>query len=408
MTQFPVSAVLVAWMNRWGQEASILPTILIALALYPFAKSPQRYSRFLRLGLILGVGIIAFAAQISFRSHIKNDFLSFRTGAACVGVKDFYGQSSDSGTRESLEQNQFPMHFVRLPFYAAMLYPLAKLSYSTGYVLWQTFSLVSFLAVSLAWPGHRAVVALSCAWSLPVAIALVRGQDIGLLLLIASLSVLFFNRQRWALSGAALAFLAIKWNLVITLPLLLIRPGYRRLWTAFSLTAVALVAISFAVAGWHWPEHYFRVLLLADVSPHPGNMPNLWGALRPWPWFPWTAGIAALAAIVLDWIVVSSEESLEGKMAATLVSGILIVPHVYSYDCAILIPFLISVAYQTSRRDLRYVSLLLLAPTTYATLWSPIWHFIPALMLMVFLILLAMDSRKTDCESDRDLAVSQA
>jgi hypothetical protein len=81
-------------------------------------------------------------------------------------------------------------------------------------------------------------------------------------------------------------------------------------------------------------------------------------------------------------------------MAATLVSSILLSPHAYVYDCAVLIPFLVAVAYQTTRTGLRYMSILLLTPALYALLSLPGCYFIPSAALLVFLIVLAIDASR--------------
>jgi hypothetical protein len=121
-------------------------------------------------------------------------------------------------------------------------------------------------------------------------------------------------------------------------------------------------------------------------------MPNLRGLIQHAPYFPYVAAVTAVAVLLLDWMVVKSSCTLEYKMAATLVSSILLSPHAYLYDCAVLIPFLVAVAYQTTRTGLRYISILLLTPVLYALLSLPGCYFIPSAALLLFLIVLAIDA----------------
>lgn len=372
-------------------EQGLLAALISAGLIYPIVKSPRRYSRLLPIAILTGLAFMTIATRVAFHSYIKNDFLQFRTGATYAGSKDFYNESSRAATQESLQQNQFPMPFVRLPFYALLLYPISILKYETSYILWQLFSVSTFVAASFFWRSIRGVVVLACVWSFPVAVALVRGQDIGLLLLLMSFAVFLFHKQRFWLSGAMFALLAIKWNIVLTLPLLIVgtrRPGLRG---GFAAGILLLVAISFAVAGTNWPAEYFRIIMSPEVSPHIKVMPNLAGLVGGLPLFPWSTLLGTLVVLALDWAVVRGNVTMEYKVAATLASSILITPHVYSYDCALLIPLLVAVAYQTGRRDLRYVSVLLLTPTVYALLSSPRWHFIPSLIFLWFLVLVAID-----------------
>jgi hypothetical protein len=273
-----------------------------------------------------------------------------------------------------------------------LLHPLAKMSYETSYILWQICSVLSLLATSLVWRPYRAAVALSCAWSLPVAFVLTRGQDVGLLLLLLSLAAALAHYQKPGLSGGVLAMCAIKWNIVLTLPILVWKHRSQRFRVAFLIVVLVLLALSFVVAGLDWPAEYIRLIFSPELSPHGREMPNLRGLFHGAPGFPYVVSAVALAVLLLDWIVVKSTCTLEYKMAATVVSSILLSPHAYCYDCAILIPFLVAVAYQTSRIELRYISLLLLAPAFYALLLLPAWHFIPSAALLLFLIVLAIDA----------------
>jgi|ERR1039458_4051151 hypothetical protein len=111
-----------------------------------FVSSPGKYERLMPLATILGILALAFGTLVVFQSGTpRNDFLQFYVGAGTLGAHDFYGTAAAQATRESLSQDQFPMAFVRLPFFAWLLRPLTRLSYHTAYVIWQTSSGRQFL-----------------------------------------------------------------------------------------------------------------------------------------------------------------------------------------------------------------------------------------------------------------------
>src|SRR6516225_8760374 len=164
-----------AWVPPRILAAELLSGLGTALGVALVAKSPRKYVRYLPLAIIGGLVFLGAALRSSLRSsNPKNDF---------------YGESSRAASEESRRQGQFPMPFVRLPFYALLLYPLARMRYATAYILWQAGSVLSLLAGSLVWRPYRASVALGCAWSLPIAMVLIRGQDVSLMFLVLSLAV---------------------------------------------------------------------------------------------------------------------------------------------------------------------------------------------------------------------------
>jgi hypothetical protein len=385
------------WLPPRSLAAELLSALGTALGIALVAKSPRKYVRYLPFAILGGLVFLGAALRSSLRSNNpKNDFLPFYVVAKYVGAKDFYAESSRAASEESLQQGQIPMPFVRLPFYALLLYPLARMKYATAYILWQIGSVLSLLAGSLLWRPYRASVALGCAWSLPIAMVLIRGQDVSLMFLLLSLAVALAYDEKPGLSGGMLAMCAIKWNIVLTLPLLVVKHQSPRFRAGFGLVVLVLIALSFLVAGIDWPGKYIQLILLPEVSPHASQMPNLRGLIQHAPFFPYVAAVMASAVLLLDWMVVKSTCTLEYKMAATLVSSILLSPHAYVYDCAVLIPFLVAVAYQTSRTGLRYISILLLTPALYALLSLPGCYFIPSAALLLFLIVLAIDATRKE------------
>lgn len=382
---------------------NLLPVIASAIVVWRFLRNPRRYRRLLLPVVVAGIVVMGVMLWEPFHLHIRNDFLQFYTGAKYVGSTNFYRESAEDAYRLSLEQRQHPTPYVRLPFYAVFLRPFASLPYDTAYVLWQILVISSFLITAFLWRQYQSVVLLACAVSLPVGMSLVRGQDLGFIVLLLSASVVLFYARKPLLSGAFLALCASKWNIVVTLPLLIVTSKDRRLCLGFFGAGLALLAASFAAAGPNWPSQYIELLRLPVISPERNSMPNLEAMLSAVPGSFWTTLVFAIVVLFFNWMIVRGRASFEQKMLATLITSILVCPHVYAYDCAILIPFLVATAYQTDRWLVRYVSVLLLSPALYAVVWSPTWYFLTPLTLLWLLVLLA--SGASEVQGPQDFAL---
>jgi hypothetical protein len=231
----------------------------------------------------------------------------------------------------------------------------------------------------------------------PIAVTLVRGQDIGFVLLLLSLAVRFMDEDWLVAGGAIFALCTIKWNLLLVLPLFLVRFRSFRLWSGFLGSVVVLTCLSFAVAGRQWPGEYFRLLQNPAWSPHVEVMPNLRGLVAGWFWQNRLQASLAVCVAGFDLVIVARSKSREYAMAATCAAGLLLTPHAYVYDCAVLIPFLVAVGYETSRLVVRYLAVLLLTPAFALLLWSQNWHTVSQGALVALLAAMAWDQWKGPC-----------
>jgi hypothetical protein len=363
-----------------------------------FVSSPGKYERLMPLATILGILALAFGTRVVFLSGTpRNDFLPFYVGAGTLGAHSFYGTAAAQATRESLSQDQFPVAFVRLPFYAWLLRPLTRLSYHTAYVIWQSLSAASFIAAVLLRRSHRLAVAVAFAWSIPLAVAWVRGQDIGFILLALTLAMFLLETGCPGASGAVISLCAMKWNLFLTLPFFLLRFRSTRFLSGFFIGMLIILVVSFAVAGVSWPGEYLRLLQNPELSPHVDGMPNLRGLFSWIPrhsYFVTTYVLATIGVVILNGFVVFRTASREYAMAATCISGLFITPHAYPYDCALLIPSLVALAFKTGSLTVRYLATLVLTPVFSLLLWSHTWHTFSQCALLALLLAMALEQRK--------------
>ena len=367
-----------------------------------FVSNPGKYERLMPLATILGILALVFGTRVVFLSGMpKNDFLQFYAGAGSLGAHDLYATAAAQATRESLSQNQFPMAFVRLPFYAWLLRPLTWLGYHTAYVIWQSLSAVSFIAAVLLRRSHRLAVAVAFAWSIPLAVTWVRGQDTGFILLALTLAMFLLETGWPGAGGFVISFCAMKWNLFLTLPIFLLRFRSPRFLSGFLIGALIILLVSFAVAGVSWPVEYLRLLQQPELSPHVEGMPNLRGLFSGIPrhfYFVITYALATIGIVILNWFVVFRTTSREYAMAATCISGLLITPHAYPYDCAILIPSLVALGFKTCSLSVRYLAILALTPVFSLLLWSRTWHALSQCALVALLLAIALEQKNAVSE----------
>jgi hypothetical protein len=221
---------------------------------------------------------------------------------------------------------------VRPPFFAAAFWPLAQLPFGVASALWMAMLLGAAIGFVWLWPDRMAA-AMACCWSAGLAACLVSAQDPPLILLWLAIA-LRIRKAHPFLAGMLFALCAAKFHIFVFLPVLLWR---HKLWRGFLAGGIALIAMSFAAAGWHWPAQYITALTQDIVSPGVQNMANLRGLFVSWPHAgAWEIG-ASLAIAIAVLAVVWKADFLHG-LTVVLLGGILVSHHAYVQDCALLIP----------------------------------------------------------------------
>ena len=106
------------------------------------------------------------------------------------------------------------------------------------------------------------------AFSLPLAFALVNGQDTPLPRGNSGASVsVWMRRGRDVVAGAVLSLCAIKFHMFLLLPVVLL---VHRRWQVLKgglIGGLILLAISFLSEGVRWPMQYARLLLSSELDP---------------------------------------------------------------------------------------------------------------------------------------------
>ena len=286
------------------------------------------------------------ASRLSTRERIVlgvNDFMSFYAAGRLCGSRDLYNPAA-TFKQEMMATGYFEPNtpMVRLPYFALIMSPLARLPYRTAYGIFQALSILSVIAVVLmqATLTGRIRAILAILMSYPLLLAICLAQDITFVMLLLVLVMRFWNSKP-SLAGVALAICTVKYHLLLFMPLVLLLHWRPRLAKSFAITLISLTVASFAVAGVGWPVHYVNQLRSPwDVPIHMPNIRALvLGTAHPVLYGIVLSGMVAITVIVG---LIRCRGNFPLCVSIALSGSILVSPHVFVQDCAILIPSLLA------------------------------------------------------------------
>jgi hypothetical protein len=320
------------------------------------------------LAMAIADGIALWEQRTQIRAGY-GDFSALYTAASLLRQgegKLLYNLRRQWGEQQKFAPNiairQGPLPFMRPPFEALLLLPLAYFSYPVAlaiwsvaklFLLWLTARLLPrpdpFSRIYPAW-----LEAVLCLGLFPIFLDLVQGQDAILLLFIVAVT---FNRLQLgkdAVAGIILALGLFKFHLVAPIAIMIWLAGRRRILAGFLPGTVALVMISCLISGVSVLSTYPVYLLTLNRATGVGviaaqTMPNLRGLLTPFlgrPPYPdailWLLLSAAVAAVILTawlWrpIINSGFTGFALGYFLVLLTAIMTSFYAYSYDMTMLI-----------------------------------------------------------------------
>jgi len=308
-------------------------------------------------------------------SVCTTDFSAFYAGGKLAGTPQTYSPDAVFAVQDrAMGCHMQNLIFIKPPFYAVLMWPLAQLPFMTALVIWRVLGLAAMGVFLWLWPGDKLASTAGCVWFLPVATSFNMGQDAAFVLAAAMGACLLLRAGRPFLAGVLFGLCAIKFHLFLLLPLLIF---HRRLWRAAlgGLSVVAIfLAISFAAYGPGWPRLYGAALNDPRLNPYPWNMVNLNGLFHYQP--QWAIPASVLVAL-LCWRLIAAGK-LELALAAVLAGGILIAPHNTISDGVLFLPLLFW-SRQWTFAPAR-------ACATFAL--TPFYAFLPSGTLQVLIVLL--------------------
>jgi hypothetical protein len=292
--------------------------------------------------VLIAIGGIAFWGWRFFTMPrdvrvCTTDFSAFYAGGRLAGTPETYSPDAVLAVEDQAVGCHTPnLIFIKPPFYAVLMWPLAQLPFGAAIAIWRVLCLAALGVFLWLWPGDRLAHIAGTAWFLPAATSFNTGQDVAFVLAAVAAAALLLHRGRPFTAGVLFGICGIKFHLLLLLPLLIL---HRRLWrTAAGIAATGAVfaAISFAAYGWNWPKLYRAALADPRLNPYPWNMLNFNGLFHYHA--EWAIPFAIVTALIC-WYGIAAGK-LELGLAAMLAGGTLIAPHNTISDGVLFLPLL--------------------------------------------------------------------
>jgi hypothetical protein len=302
----------------------------------------------------------------------EHDFLNLYTGAS-LALEGRFPELYDVDTQLRREQQIVPstqelIPFVRPPFYALLISPLALLPFRTAFWVWLVFQVLLAL-VCIGWGCRRfgPDAVFFASMYAPLAMSIPHGQDALVMLAVLIASFALAERGRPA-AGAVLSLGLIKFHLFVLWPVLLAVQKRWRMLGYLALGGGILVATSVLLSGTRGLLLYGDLLTrkdLAHLLPAPEKNANLIGVLLNFGLEP-TALYGVLAVLTVCVAVAGVMRAPLWTLFAIATSGsMLVVPHTYGYDATMLLLPIWCGMFLSSRWLTRVVSATLCLPVVF-------------------------------------------
>ena len=317
-----------------------------------------------------------------------NDFLQLYAGSRLVGTPQLYdAESAWRIHRQAVGYFLPSVVYTRPPFYAWLLRPLGRLPYRQAY--W-TFMALNFAAMGwFCWRffrRHPAAAFLAACFP-PLYVAVLVGNDVGLVLGLLGGAVALMEKKRDFAAGLLLSLCAIKFHLFLLLPAALWILGRRRVVAGGAAGGALLTALSFFAQGLAWPRQYLAILRSPTVHPLIERMPNLHGLmlnLLPAYELPATAAASLCVAAAVLWLISRDPRDWKTGLAFTLIGGLLLSWHSYTQDAALLLLVLALLQQSRTTAAVKLPLAIAFLPLTFWMVSSPApWPTLPAVLMLL-------------------------
>ena len=362
----------------------------------------------LPLGTLVFVVVLSIfwvvQGALTYQRARHHDFLSFYTGATLVRqaqAEELYDLDAQRLIQKSLAPaNEDVIPFIRPSYYALILAPLSVLPFGAAFWAWIVFQTV-LLFGCWAWAGRYFGwdAMIFGAIYFPTAAGVTNAQDCVFLLAIGIGAYLLAERKRDYWSGLVLGLRLIKFHLFFLLPVVVLIQKRFRIFAGYCTAGIVALGVFLVLGGFGGVEKYASLLRRDDLewlSPAPELMINIQSVAANLglhsPWAP-ALLIALVAAIT---VFGARQVSLWRWLSVALLGSVLITPHAYAYDAAILLLPIWLVLFRSDNPILRVIAATLAVPLPFLSfLFGPPWTVIPALTIFAFLCILAWDNHRT-------------
>ncbi len=291
----------------------------------------------------VGIGLLFAQWRVGDRTTTcSSDFLNLYTGGKLAFSGHIYSGSAEARVQNEALGCQGYSQFLRLPYLAGLLWPLAQLPFREALVVWRCLCVAAILSLAWLWPGPRWHALAVCVWSFPLMVALAYGQDVPIVLLAAGSGIVLLGRKCDFRAGLCLSLGAAKPHLFVVLVLLILVQRRWRAVLGLAAGGVAIIGANFLAGGLRWPVDFWNTVTGPWANPHASNMINLHGMISAFnaPW--WLEPVLAVAFLVpIAWACLQAPPPM--SFALALAGGVLVGFHSYLYDLVFSIPLLLTV-----------------------------------------------------------------
>ena len=331
----------------------------------------------------------------------KHDFLNLYTGASLALEGNFADLHSPqvqfARERQFVPELPTLVPFVRPPFYALLLAPLALVPFGIAFWVWlalQSTLLFGCWAWALSRWGPDALI--FGALYLPTALGIASGQDCVLMLAILIATYALAEKGNNFASGAALGLGLIKFHLFLLWPLaLLIQRRWRMLLGACATVAVECL-LSLWLSGWNGIVEYFQLLRNKNIerlSPSPELMIDVHGMALNFGLDSLVFRGLLVGAVILLVAAACWRAPLWQWIAAASAGSLLVPPHVYGYDAGLLLLSIWLAIFMSAVKLTRIAALLICTPIPFLmNLAGTPWAAATPVALLLFLLSLQRKS----------------
>lgn len=301
---------------------------------------------------LFGAAFFAFGVIPAFLAY-PGDWGRFWAGGATVGTSALLDKNEHLAFQAAHGTSLGPWTYP--PAFAWAFFPISHLSVTEGYVLnfFLTLCFVSLsgwiLAAVFGFQRWFGVIA-ALAWEPAMYVADV-GQTSGVWLLLISVAVAAAARRSAPLLGGSVGLLLLKPTIALPFVALLV---VRKQWRACTIVAGFavfwyLASVSAAGGDWGWIPHYaaiVRSLYATDLGALYNGiaLPTLFIRLGAPP----VAALALGAIVLLAFLPALSRANFVQAMSFTSLLTIVVSPHAWMYDAALILPSLFYAMQQLS------------------------------------------------------------
>ncbi|HEY2366634.1 MAG TPA: glycosyltransferase family 87 protein [Polyangiaceae bacterium] len=299
---------------------------------------------------MVALAVAACVVRASMSARLGPDLIGNLTGGhfALHDVARMYDRDAQHAYEIGVTQSPLFLDLYISPPHTALFFaPFSALPFRAAFVLFTALSLVAFvLALGKARvlaPDDRILgtFALAFAASEPFAETIVIGQTSGFMLLVWVFGVALALEKRDVAAGVILGLGALKPQLFVLVPVVLVARARWRMLAAFLATGAAMIAIGIVTCGPHayvaWID-LLRSPAYADVrEANMFHMCSIEALLHGLPFAIAVHALVALAATVMLFVFARKTEDEARAWAAAILVTLFATPHLIVYDAVLFI-----------------------------------------------------------------------